>query len=158
MIRRETLPMSCKRHALHAARRTRAAMNTAYPVSSFALSPMFFTRASFRDLMPAILRDFKWHHVHRRIANFVKKTVYDRAMQQDVPTRSRRLPEDDLRDAFTPREIDQRIRNAKRFEFDYSRSQLPRETDVFLERCVIFRLDPSHLLTRCFDIHGVPIG
>jgi hypothetical protein len=47
---------------------------------------MLYTRVSFHDLALPVLPQFKWDHVHRRITHFVEKTVYDRAVKQDVPT------------------------------------------------------------------------
>src|SRR5262245_33070789 len=156
MMRRDTLPMSCKRHALHAPRRTRAAINTAYPVSSFALSPMR-TQHLLRNLVVTVRRQIEWDHLNRRVTHFVEKTIDNRPMQQNVPTRTRCLSEDHVRDPFSTRKIDQRIRDATGLEFDHTGSQVTCELDVFLKRRVIRRLDPAQLLARRFDIHGVPV-
>src|ERR1051326_8645145 len=145
MMRRDTFPMSCSRQALHAPSTTSAAINTPYPMSSLALRLIS-------------IRVNLWDHLHRRVAHFVEKTIDYRPVQQDVPTRARRLSKDHVRDAFATRKIDQRIGDVSRFEFHNARAELLRKLNVLLERGVVFGLDASHLFARCLDINRVPIG
>src|SRR6185295_12147238 len=143
MMRRDTFPMSCRRHALHPPSTISAAIKTAYPVKSFDLRFISFDRLAM-IVVCLIDRD----HLHRGVAHFIKKAVDDRPVPQNVPTRTRRLSEDDVRDPLTSCEVDQSISHLASLQFHDICSELASKLNVLLKRCVIFRFDTSHLLAR----------
>src|SRR5262245_9807985 len=100
---------------------------------------------------------FQRHDLHRRVAHFVQEAVDDRPAQQNVPTRTRRLAEDDVSDALAPGEIDQRVGDVGALQFYYFRAEFLGETQALRERDEILRVDAAWLFARRFDVNGVPI-
>src|SRR5262249_50333175 len=103
-------PNSRRRQALHTPSATSAAMKIRKLSRSLLrrFMPFHFPLKSARWLPRGALAritPFQRHDLHRRVAHFVQEAVDDRASQQDVPARTRRLAENDMRDAFAPGEI-----------------------------------------------------
>src|SRR3954452_24583349 len=97
------------------------------------------------------------HDLNRRVAHLAKKAVDDRAMEQQVPARTRELAEDDVRDALALCELDKGVGDARAGQPDDSRAELFRKKNVVRQRHVILRLDAAGAFLRGFDIHRVPI-
>src|SRR3954463_40932 len=91
---------------------------------------------------------FHGHDLHGRVAHFVQKTVDNRAVQKDVPTRARGLAEDNVRYPGATRELNERVGDtalAVCFETDDLRAEVFGKAYVLFERSVIFGLDAPHL-------------
>src|SRR5262245_52554275 len=135
MMRRDTSPSSRRLKALHTPSPTSAAMKMR------KLSRSLLRR--FILLTPARVGPFQRHDLHRRVAHFVQEAVDDRAAQQNVPTRTRRLAEHHVSDALAPGEIDQRVGDVGALQFYYLRAEFLSETQALRERDVILRVDRS---------------
>src|SRR5262245_54986563 len=105
----------------------------------------------------ARIAPLQWHDLHRRVAHLVQETVDDRAAQQDVPARTRRLAEDDVSDALAPGEINQPVGDVGPLQFVNLRSELLGEAQALCKYDVILRVDAARLFARRFDVNGVPV-
>src|SRR6266542_352619 len=116
-------------------------------------------RSSRRLLRGVLARiaAFQRHDLHRRVARLIQEAVNDRAAKQDVPARTRRLAEDDVRDALAPGEINQRVGDVGALQLDHLGAEFLGETQALRERDVIFRVDAARLFARRFDVNGVPV-
>src|SRR5215813_8071166 len=102
-------------------------------------------------------RSLEWYDVNARIADFTQKAIDDRAVQQHVPTRTRRLAEDYMCDPFFARVINERIGDATAFKFHDFCAEGFSEANVFVQDNVIVWIDAAGLLLGGFNIDSDPI-
>src|SRR5262245_2303720 len=92
-------------------------------------------RSSMWSLLGARARvmPFQRHDLHRRVARLIQKAVDDRATKQDVQARTRRLAENDVRDALAPGEVDQRVGDVRAPQFYNLGAEFLGETQALRE-------------------------
>src|SRR5262245_46160064 len=114
MMRPETALICRSVLALHAPSPPSASTNPVYPMSSLVRSFIASLRPLVVDRVVGAHRD----DLHRRVAHIAQEPIDDRSVQRKIPARSRRLTEDDVRDALALRELDQRVGDARTFQLD----------------------------------------
>src|SRR5215210_4040777 len=141
MMRRDTSPISRRRHAPHPPSAASATTKTRYPAKSFTRklirvvigdgSGTAFDRSLFdrHFFLP-----FQRHHLDGRVSHFGEKAVDDGAVEEDVEARARGLAEDDVRDPFAAREVDERVGHLPRLQLNYFCAEVFGEPDVLPER------------------------
>src|SRR6185437_12462141 len=96
------------------------------------------------------------YHLHSHVAHLFEKPVEHRAVQQNVKTRPRRLPEDHVRDILLLRETHQRVGYVSIGQRDHLCAQVPRHALIFLNPFVGFTI-AEFLVVGLADVHGIPV-
>src|SRR5262245_43805242 len=142
-MRRDTSPSSRRLRALHTPSATSAAMKMR-KLSRSLLRKFIISSARFRHRSNLRMRSSRGplrgalaritvlqrHDLHRRVTRLIQEAVDNRAAQQNVPTRTRRLAENDVSDALAPGEIDQRVGDIGALQFDHLGAEFLGETQA----------------------------
>src|SRR4029450_354060 len=96
------------------------------------------------------------HDLDGGVLYFFEKTVDHRTVQQVMPSRPRRLPEDDVRDALFPREVDQRVSDIRGLEPDHLGAQVLREADVVEELAMCRGIHARQSLSWRLNVNREP--
>src|SRR5437773_9330692 len=155
MMRPDTALIWLSVRALHAPRTPRASTKPAYPRSSLVRS--FIEALPTRPIVVRHLVVTHRYDLHRRITHVAQESIDDGTVQGEIPTRPGGLAENDVRDPFSLRKLDEQVGDARALQLHHLGAELLREADVVGERDMIVRLDAAWLLPGRLDVDGEPV-
>jgi hypothetical protein len=94
--------------------------------------------------------------LYRSVAYFIEEAVQGGALEEDLPSGARTLPENHVRDAFALRERDQAVRRFVGPHAYDRRTELLCQREIALKGLAVFGLDMAWRFAWCLDIDRIP--